>query len=76
MKPLFVRSAYCGKGLGRRLAERAVSDARMIGYSSMVLDTLPVMHKALHLYEALGFVRRAAYYDSPLSSTVFMELQL
>lgn len=76
MKRLFVRPAYRGHRFGRRLAERVISDARSIGYSSMVLDTLPEMHTALQLYEALGFVRRAAYYDTPLSETVFMELPL
>ena len=76
MKRLFVRSAYRGQRLGKGLAERVISEAQGIGYSSMVLDTLPAMHAAIHLYEALGFTRRGAYYDSPLSETVFMELQL
>jgi len=76
MKRLFVRPAFRGQRLGRLLAERVVEEARGIGYRTMRLDTLPCMHAAIQLYEALGFVRRAAYYQTPLGDTVFMELQL
>jgi len=34
------------------------------------------MQAAIQLYESLGFARCAAYYDTPLRDTVFMELQL
>ena len=76
MKRLFVRSEFRGQGLGRRLGERIVAEARAIGYRMMRLDTLPSMHAAIRLYERLGFVRCAAYYQTPLPDTVFMELQL
>src|SRR5262245_60366002 len=76
MKRLYVKTAYQGRGLGRRLAEAVIIEARAIGYSSMVLDTLPHMHSAVGLYESLGFIRRSAYYETPLPQTVFMELHL
>jgi ribosomal protein S18 acetylase RimI-like enzyme len=76
MKRLFVRSAFQGHGLGRTLAQRVISEAQSIGYTTMRLDTLPEMESAIRLYEALGFVRRSAYYDTPLPDTVFMELEL
>ena len=76
MKRLFVRPAYRGRGLGRALAEQVVSEARSIGFAAMRLDTLPHMHGAIRLYESLGFVRRPAYYDTPLTETVFFELKL
>ena len=76
MKRLYVRPAYQGQGLGRTLVQRAVSEARSIGYAIIRLDTLPHMHGAIRLYESLGFVRRSAYYDTPLPETVFMELRL
>jgi ribosomal protein S18 acetylase RimI-like enzyme len=53
-----------------------ISEARSIGYPTIRLDTLPIMQGAIRLYESLGFVRRSAYYDTPLRETVFMELQL
>ena len=76
MKRLFVRPSYQSHGLGRAMAQRVIAEAQGIGYSTMILDTLPFMHRAIRLYEALGFVRRPPYYDSPLQETVFMELHL
>lgn len=76
MKRLFVRPHFRGQGVGRSLAERVIAEARTIGYSSMMLDTLPRMGAAIALYEALGFARRSAYYPTPLAQTIFMELQL
>jgi GNAT superfamily N-acetyltransferase len=76
MKRLFVRPVFRGLGLGKLLAERIVGEARAIGYELMRLDTLPTMQSAIRLYEELGFMRRTAYYDTPLPDTIFMELQL
>jgi putative acetyltransferase len=76
MKRLYLRPGYQGAGRGRRLVEAAIAEARAIGYTAMVLDTLPSMQTALKLYESSGFVRREAYYATPIDGTVFMELQL
>jgi len=76
MKRLYVRPAFRGRGMGRRLAQTAVEEARAIGYSAVRLDTLPVMQNAIRLYEDLGFARCGAYYDTPLADTIFMELRL
>jgi GNAT superfamily N-acetyltransferase len=76
MKRLFVRPGFRGQGIGRLLAERSVAEARTVGYRTMKLDTLASMQTAIALYEALGFVRCAAYYKTPLANTIFMELQL
>jgi putative acetyltransferase len=76
MKRLFVRPAFRGQGLGRRLAEQIIGEARAIGYGKVRLDTLPRMQSAIGLYEALGFARCPAYYETPLPDTIFMELQL
>ncbi|MDB6165838.1 MAG: GCN5-related N-acetyltransferase [Lacunisphaera sp.] len=76
MKRLYVRSEHRGCGLGRKLAERVIAEARPIGYSTILLDTLPTMHGALRLYESLGFVRRPPYFETPIEGNVFMELRL
>jgi putative acetyltransferase len=76
MKRLFVRPAFRRQKVGVRLAERVIADARTIGYSRIVLDTLPSMKTASRLYERLGFLQRSAYYETPLQDTVFMELKM
>lgn len=76
MKRLYVRSSVRGSGVGRRLAETVIQEARNTGYSRMKLDTLSSMSTALQLYASLGFSRCPAYYDTPLKETVFMELRL
>lgn len=76
MKRLFVRPGFRGQGLGKRLVERILEEARAIGYEKIRLDTLRSMQAAIQLYEALGFGRAAPYYETPLHDTVFMELQL
>jgi len=76
LKRLYVRPAYRHHGLGRALTQRLISEARKMGYSRMLLDTLPSMNPAICLYQSLGFVSCPKYYDTPLTETVFMELKL
>lgn len=76
MKRLYVRPAFRGLGLGRLLAQRAIAEARIAGYSAMRLDTLEEMEQAISIYKSLGFAARPAYYTTPLTHTVFMELLL
>ncbi len=76
MKRLYVRPGFRRQGMARRLAETILAEARSIGYTTMKLDTLATMLPAIQLYESLGFVRCAAYYETPLAETVFMECRL
>ena len=77
MKRLFVRPEYRARGLGRVLAEAIIEEARKIGYAHMRLDTLPGrMDRAIALYRSIGFVEIPPYYNTPVDTTTFMELDL
>lgn len=76
MKRLFVRDAYKGLGLGKKLARTAIDEARQLGYQRMRLDTLSTMKAAVALYESLGFQDIEPYIYNPIPSARFMELIL
>jgi putative acetyltransferase len=76
MKRLFVRPQYRGKGLGRILAERLISEARQIGYTRMRLDTVePFMKDAVAMYRRFGFIEIEPYCENPIAGALYMELQ-
>ena|GEM_PF-92945 len=74
MKRLYVSPSARGLGLGRALADAIIAEAKRIGYREMRLDTLDTMASALALYRSAGFVEIPAYYETPVSNTVFMAL--
>lgn len=76
MKRLYVRPAYRGTGLGRRLAEEVLHAGRRLGYARIVLDTLATMDRARALYGLLGFREIRSYYANPLEGVRYMEAQL
>jgi putative acetyltransferase len=76
MKRLYVRPAFRGLGLGRTLAQALLDEARRIGYSSMLLDTLDDMESARELYATLGFAEIPPYYYNPLAGAHYLRAEL
>jgi ribosomal protein S18 acetylase RimI-like enzyme len=77
MKRLYLRPQFRGKGLGRRLAEHLIGEARQMGYHRVRLDTVePVMKDAVGMYRRLGFKEIAAYRKNPMAGTLYMEVDL
>jgi GNAT superfamily N-acetyltransferase len=76
LKRLYVRPAGRSAGTGRALTERALAEARRLGYRRIRLDTVPGMEQAQSLYARLGFREVAPYVVNPIAGARFLELEL
>ena len=76
MKRLYVKPEFRNKGIAKKLVEKIISDAGGIGYSEMLLDTLPFLQTAIRMYKKIGFYEIDCYNDSPLDNTIYMKLDL
>ena len=76
MKRLFVRPPWRGQGLGRRLAEAIVAEARAAGHARMCLDSMERLGEALALYRSMGFVPGPAHCHNPLEDVIYLQLDL
>lgn len=86
---MYVRPECRGKGVGRLIVDRLISDARQIGYRKLRLESLKFLTSAHALYRSVGFVvidpyagnsmekyRTPEAADAYQSSVVFMEMSL
>ena len=76
MKRLYVRPKFRGKQIGEKLIEKIIKDAKEIGYSFMLLDTLPFLKSAINLYKKYGFYEITSYNNSPMKTSIYMKLDL
>ena len=56
--------------------EKIIADAKEIGYSCILLDTLPFLQPAIQLYKKYGFYEIERYNDSPMVTSIYMKLDL
>lgn len=74
---LSVAQSARSEGLGRRLTERAIEQARALGATRVLLVSSTKLTAALRLYESLGFERKPLPEDLPyVTADVYMELEL
>ncbi len=76
MKRLYVRPAFRGLGLGRRLAETILDAALLYAYDHVLLDTLDEMETARTLYRDLGFEEVPPYYHNPIAGAHYLKATL
>jgi len=75
-KRLYVRPEFRSAGLGRSLLDWVIAEARAAGYRELVGDTMPVMQRALAMYDRMGFERTAPYGEKPTEGAVYIRLAL
>jgi GNAT superfamily N-acetyltransferase len=71
-----VDEQYRGRGIGRKLLNHVIEQARAAGATLLTLESSDKLTSAVHLYESLGF-RHLPPRQSPfVRANVFMELSL
>jgi GNAT superfamily N-acetyltransferase len=81
IKRMYVRPEFRGEGIGKTLVARVLTEAHIIGYPKLRLDSTKFMHAAHHLYKSFGFFEIEPYKESEIPEEfhqywVFMELPL
>ncbi len=65
-----------GRGMGRKLLEYTVAEARRMGATLLTLATNSKLQNAVHLYETIGFKHLPPEPSPYTRANVFMEMAL
>ncbi|MGA2499450.1 MAG: GNAT family N-acetyltransferase [Tepidisphaeraceae bacterium] len=57
LRKMYLSREHRGRGLGRRLLDHGLAEARRLGFGRVVLETASVLKEAIRLYEQYGFRR-------------------
>ncbi len=76
IKRMYVRPHHRGKGYGRKMLDKAITEAKSIGYRYLRLDTVPDMESANKLYDSRGFYEIEDYTYNPIPGARFLEFKL
>jgi len=75
-KRLYVRPRFRSLGAGKALLEWVIAEARSAGYKELVGDTMPVMERAIAMYERAGFQRTGPYAGQATEGAIYIRLSL
>jgi phosphinothricin acetyltransferase len=75
---IYVERDWRGKGVGKRLLEALIEQARKIGYHKMMLSAFPFNQAGVALYERMGFAtvgicHEMGLLDEKWTDTIIME---
>ena len=76
IKRLYVKPKFRGNHFGELLVKKIIADAAEIGYKCILLDTLPFLKNAIHMYKKLGFYEIESYNNSPMDNLIYMKYDL
>lgn len=62
---MYLKPEARGLGLGRKLIQFCLTNARNAGYTSIYLETMPELNKAISVYEKFGFT----YLNGPMGNS-------
>ena len=71
---VYLLPEYMGKGYGRKLVERAVSELKLSGFEKVLLWVLEENMNARSFYEHLGFVISGEYMDDNIGGKALREI--
>jgi len=75
-KRLYVRPRFRSQGAGLALLQCVIGEARTAGYQEMLGDTMPVMLRALAMYDRLGFEQTGPYSPDATPGAIYLRLTL
>jgi len=75
---VYVERGWRGRGVGRRLLEHLIEQARALDYHKMMLSTFPFNESGVALYERMGFTKVGIFHemgrlDGRWADTLIME---
>jgi ribosomal protein S18 acetylase RimI-like enzyme len=81
IKRMYIKPEYQGKGLGKKMLQLLLSEAKEYGFSAVYLETGSFMATAQHLYRSAGFHDREEYPETEVPPQLrhvwlFMEKEL
>jgi L-amino acid N-acyltransferase YncA len=63
---IYIERGWRGKGVGRRLLEHLIEQARALDYHKMMLSTFPFNASGVALYERMGFTQAGVFHEMGL----------